>query len=37
MFKRPFYNLLPFFGTLVVDPDESFRDRDGLFFMLFGL
>lgn len=32
MLFAAFYNLLPFSGLLVIDPQESFRDRDGLFF-----
>ncbi|MCL7706218.1 hypothetical protein M8368_22820, partial [Enterobacter kobei] len=32
MLFAPFYNLLPFSGRLVIDPQESFRDRGGLFF-----
>jgi hypothetical protein len=32
MLFTPFYNLLPFLGPPVVDPRESFRDRNGLFF-----
>lgn len=31
MLFAAFYNLLPFYGRLVIDPQESFRDRDGLF------
>lgn len=37
MLFGPFYNFLPFSGRLVIDPQESFRDRNGLFFLLYGL
>jgi putative salt-induced outer membrane protein len=36
MLFAAFYNLLPFSGRLVIDPQESFRDRV-VSFLLYGL